>query len=245
MQTPVVWNWRGWAMGALLLAVVLPGLAQVGPPVELRLNGIRIGSTYVDVLKMHGIPTFVGPAKTNADEVMGVLDPTELATEAATVAASVSTPGGTSTVDEEAMRLQQMTIWEYFGTLGNARAGRNPNGGWVTLVFINGQGTVVGVCVTLTKAGAKPPIETESGVSFGTRMMDIVSGKGYDWPDPLRRVDGNMFLSYPNKDVAFTVSSTTRRVICMSVGMPLSIMMEGASAGDTATSGAHTLPGLK
>jgi len=204
-------------------------MAQVGPPKEVRLNKIVLGSNCIEVLKAFGIPHYFGPAKNSAADAMTVLDPPPIASDMSAFVAAASTTTisstGAPTVDQVAERLQHMTIWMY---VGNGKT-PNPNAGWTTYVFFAPQGTVQAIAVTLTKPTAKPPIETDGGVTFGTRLMDMVSGKRYDWPEPLRKIDNYLFCDYPRYNVTYAVSSTTRRVVGIAIGLPIAIADGGGT----------------
>ena len=225
MRNHAVWGWHGLALAALLLSAGLPGRAQLGPPpTEVRLNGIVLGWNATEVIKyFKAMPHYIGPAKASAGEAMLTLDPPPLATEAAAMASSGATISGANgpTVDEVAERLQKMIVWVY---VGNGKV-PDPSKGWTTYIFFGPQGTVQAVAVLQTKVTAKPPIEigTDGSVTFGTRLMDLVSGKRYDWPEPLRKIEDYLFCAYPKFNVTYSVSSSTRRVVGIAIGLPIAI----------------------
>jgi len=155
-----------------------------------------------------------------------------------------------------AQPLQESTymIWRYDG---NGKT-PDPNAAFTTYVFLNEEGKVKAVVVNLNprqetslaplrtpgkaltvakpnspKAVAVVDIRTESGISFGTKLSDIV--KQYNWPEPFTRVGNLYYCNYPAQNVTFALDATTRKVTCIGIGASFTVTAQTLVPGQAAT----------
>jgi hypothetical protein len=129
-------------------------------------------------------------------------------------------------------------VWRYDGN------GKTPDAeaSFTTYVFLNDMGVVEAVVVNLNNPEAVLNIQTETGVTFGTKLSDIV--KIYNWPQPFTRVGNLYYCSYPEQKVTFALDTTTRKVTCISIGVAFVVTAQSLEAGEAAIAGGVTpVPG--
>lgn len=79
----------GWRLPMLAMLLVVLGMrtwADNQPPIETGLDGIKLNSTFNEVLMLKGAPTFIGPAVQSLDRLVTLL-------EVPPVTASITVPG--------------------------------------------------------------------------------------------------------------------------------------------------------
>ncbi|MHB9025709.1 MAG: hypothetical protein ACYC7E_16325 [Armatimonadota bacterium] len=246
------YRWHLFLVITLLGVTMVPATAR--PEREGTLNGITVSSSFMDVLVQKGPPHWIGPALEGPDAVLDILDPPPMPLDgigASTPGAPMPGsgmgpmppggmgPGGMITLKPKAKN--EYIVWLYEGP------GRtpNPDAGWNTYVLFNKTGQVAGVVVAVMKPGVLPQVKTRSGVTFGTKMIDIISEDkfAYGWPQPFVRVASHYFLSYPDYNVTYSLDSSTRRVVVIAIGISLTVNPLAQTTQGTGPGGPMMPPG--
>jgi len=255
MQQGRTFRWAQLVMLGCLLTLFAPGWAQKPLPSEVLLNGVALNSPYTEVLARHGAPHYIGPAVFGMATVTTLLRPAEPRTVAPTTPGApgafnpaappntynppLTNPYGANPTASQPKKEGPYMIWRYDG---NGRT-PDPRANVTTYVFFNEQGVVEAVVVYLNNLRSSPDIQTESGVTFGTKLSDIV--KRYDWPEPFTRVGNLYYCSYPAYDVTFalgTAEPMARKVMCIGIGTPFVVTAQALVPGESAT--ASMTPGM-
>lgn len=228
----------GLAVAALALMLAAPAMAQSRR--ESTLNEVTLNFSATDVLQKRGLPHYIGPALPGADAIEKILNPPPELMSA--VAGAPAAPAGPGMPDPNGVAgppkpkpEEEYIVWMYEG---NSKFGPNPGQGFSTYVIFDKFGKVVGVVLTLTSPTVipSPNIQTSSvgpngeRVGFGTRLIDMV--KVYDWPDPFVRIDKCYFCAYPDRNITISVDTATRKVVGMSLGMPLTVIRTAEKSAD-------------
>lgn len=222
-----------------MLVVLLGTAAWAIPPRETKLNGVKLGWSFSDVLTACGMPHGIGPAVGSVEEIWNLIDPPENLSVVADDLSSMSAPGLPQASSPRLSMYAGMknrayylrprhSVWMYVGdSIANKllREKPDPNSEWATYVIFNEQGKVVGVVVMQDHPDVRVPaaIRTTSGVSFNSTLLDV--SRLYTWPDPLIQYEGFFFCHYPEQNIAFTIDVNTRRVTTIAIGMPVTVSL--------------------
>ena len=273
MREGRAFRWQQLLVLGCVCALLVPGWAQQAKlPEEMLLNNVSLNSTYVEVLKRRGIPHFIGPSVSGMSAVTALLRPAE-PKQAMGAPARPNIPGapayspaapayspaaptgvyapnsayGPSTTVPLAPPRPEKTgpymIWRYDGNSTTGKA--DPKAAVTTYVFFNERGVVDAVVVNQNNPKGINNIQTESGITFGTKLSDIV--KKYDWPEPFTRVGSFYYCNYPAYNVTFALDTESRKVSCISIGVPFIVTAQTLEAGEQAkvAPGAGTPGGLQ
>ncbi|MHB0936933.1 MAG: hypothetical protein ACYDCO_11875 [Armatimonadota bacterium] len=265
MRDGRAYRWQQFLVLGCLLMLFVPGWAQTRLPEEMLLNNVSLNSTYVEVLKRRGIPHFIGPAVTGMASVTALLKPAE----PKQAPRGPATPGGLANrplgpaappntapygglygpaidaplTPAQPKKVGPYMIWRYDGNNTNGKS--DPKATITTYVFFNERGVVEAVVVNQNNPKGFADIQTESGVTFGTKLSDIV--KKYDWPDPFTRNGNFYYCYYPAQNVTFGLDTETRKVKCIGIGTSFIVTSQtlDASQETTVTPGSGMPGGLQ
>jgi len=249
MQKGRAFNWRQIVMAVCMSMLLVPVWAQVVQETKIKpevlLNGISLDSTFREVLTRRGVPHYIGPSISGVDSVTRLLSPAQQKGAAGpAVPVNPNMPGGRqippqygmnagpAQIQVEPKKENIYMVWRYDG---NGKT-PDPKASYTTYVFINDEGIVEAVVVNLNNPESSPNIETETGITFGTRLSDIV--KIYNWPEPFTRAGSLYYCSYPEQRVTFALDANTRKVTCISIGVPFVVTAQSLEPGQAAQAGA-------
>ena len=246
MRTGKAHCWQQCIIVGGLLALLAPGWAQTRLPNEVVLNGITLNSTFIEVLARRGLPHTIGPSVTGLSSVAALLRPSDPKPAMFGIPGTVgmpgmgplgAIPGMPGATAQPKKNPGPFMVWRYDGN------GKTPDAkaNITTYVFFNEQGVVAAVVVNLNNKEANPDIRTEGGVSFGTKLSDIV--KKYDWPEPFSRVGPLYLCIYPVYNVTYALDTSSRKVVCISIGMPFALTTQTFVEASTASVVPSTPPG--
>jgi hypothetical protein len=214
---------------------------------ETSLNGVFLNSSFLDVLKVRGIPHFIGPALAGVGAIETILNPPPIAVMPTMASAPGAGMGGPGSPDAGAMAgiaplekrpEEDYILWMYEG---NDRNVPHPEAGYITYVVFSKAGSVIGVAVVQTDLNKPVGIGTSTGMTFGKRLIEMV--EKYDWPEPFARVDTYYFCSYPDRNVTFSLDVATRKIAVIAIGIPMTVV-RNKGEGTPGASGAPGMPGM-
>ena len=255
---------------ALLMALL--GSAPVSANVAL--NGIEIGKDFNSVLDhMARTPDLVGPSLASIEEVNNILNPPP----AATASAGMGMPGmpgvsqpptvfpttGPPMMGDPGMGAPAAPVelipkgrsdyvfWAYH------QVGKNGYTWTMYIMFDRGltdsskAGQVVGVVLWLTSKPQNKDTthlstpDAGADIQLGSNMTKLIGAYGY--PNPMVKIGANYFLAYPDRQIAYTVNTTTHKVIGIEIGEKLLTLVPRQSAataaGSTPTGTSGSMPG--
>lgn len=258
MREGRAFRWQQALVLGWLCALLAPGWAQQSTlPVEMLLNDVSINTTYVEVLKRRGMPHYIGPSVSGISAVNNLLRPPEpkvaapMPTQPGAPTAPAYNPaaptgpyggaygqnpmapygaGAATMPAPQPEKTGPYMIWRYDGNSTNGKA--DPKAPVTTYVFFNDRGKVEAVVVNRNNPKAVTNIQTESGITFGTKLSDIV--RKYDWPEPFTRVGNHYYCHYPAYNVTFALDTESRKVTCIGIGVPFIVTAQTLEPGEQA-----------
>jgi len=227
-------------MSISLAPILAQDVQETTIKAEMILNSISLDSKINDVLTYRGMPHYIGPSVSGVGSIDSLLrSPEQRSAALPATTVNPNMPGmrqppqygmnaGPAQVTMEPKKENIYMVWRYDG---NGKT-PDPKASFTTYLFINKDGKVEAVVVNLNNPEAHPNIQTETGITFGTRLSDII--KIYNWPEPFTRVGSLYYCNYPEQRVTFGLDANTRKVTCISIGVPFVVTAQSLESGQAA-----------
>jgi len=248
-----------------MLLVTFAGVIPVLADIDV-LNDVKLGMTFKEVLAAKfKPPDMVGPALASVEEVNNILNPPPASTTGAGMSipgmpmgmtppvaspmpspSPMSPPFGITGPGATAPDLVPKGRSDYIVWVYNEESGITKMQYTTYVIFNRGlatdadAGKVQGVVLWLKsqvrksdKSNLSTPVPE---LQLGSNMTDLITK--YNYPRPLAKIDANFFLAYPDQQIAYTVSSTTHKVIGIAIGgKMLTVVTRTSSTTPAATTG--------